>query len=40
MLAKKLKALKKDIIQWDRREFGNVDRHKKQMLEELKNFRC
>ena len=40
VLAKKLKALKKDIIQWDRREFGNVDRHKKQMLEELKNFRC
>ena len=40
VLTKKLKALKKDINQWDRREFGNVDRHKKQMLEELKNFRC
>ena len=36
VLAKKLKALKEDIIQWNRREFGNVDRQKKQLLEELK----
>ena len=26
VLAKKLKALKEDIIQWNRSEFGNVDR--------------
>ena len=38
MLAKKLKALKEDLIQWNRREFGNVDRHKKQFLEELKTL--
>ena len=38
VLAKKLKALKEDIIQWNRREFGNVDRHKKQLLEELKSL--
>ena len=36
LLAKKLKALKEDIIQWNRREFGNIDRQKKQLLEELK----
>ena len=36
VLAKKLKALKEDIIQWNCREFGNVDRQKKQLLEELK----
>ena len=36
MLAKKLKALKEDIVQWNRREFGNVERKKKQLLEELK----
>ena len=36
VLAKKLKALNEDIIQWNRREFGNVDRQKKQLLEELK----
>ena len=35
MLAKKLKALK-DIIQWNRREFGNVGCQKKQLLEKLK----
>ena len=29
VLAKKLKALKEYIIQWNRREFGNVDHHKK-----------
>ena len=36
VLAKKLKALKEDIVQWNRREFGNVERKKKQLLEELK----
>ena len=36
VLAKKLKALKEDIIQWNCREFGNIDRQKKQLLEELK----
>ena len=35
MLAKKLKALKEDIVQWNRREFGNVEHQKKQLLEEL-----
>ena len=29
MLAKKLKALKEDIVQWNHREFGNVKRQKK-----------
>ena len=37
-LAKKLKALKEDIVQWNRREFGNVERKKKQLLEELKKL--
>ena len=36
MLAKKLKALKEDILQWNRQELGNVERKKKQILEELK----
>ena len=36
VLAKKLKALKEDIVQWNRREFGNVERQKKQLMEELK----
>ena len=36
VLAKKLKALKKDIIQWNCSEFGNVDRQKKELLEALK----
>ena len=36
MLAKKLKALKEDIIQWNRSEFGNVGRQKKELLEALK----
>ena len=36
MLAKKLKALKEDILQWNRQELGNVERQKKQILEELK----
>ncbi|XP_075665584.1 uncharacterized protein LOC142635283 [Castanea sativa] len=35
VLAKKLKALKEDIVQWNRREFGNVAHQKKQLLEEL-----
>ena len=38
MLAKKLKALKEDIVQWNRQEFGNVVRQKKQLLEELKSL--
>ena len=38
MLAKKLKALKEDIMQWNCREFGNVERQKKQLLEELKKL--
>ena len=36
VLAKKLKALKEDIIQWNRSEFGNVSRQKKELLEALK----
>ena len=36
VLVKKLKALKENIVQWNRREFGNVEQHKKQLLEELK----
>ena len=36
MLAKKLKALKEDIFQWNRSEFGNVGRQKKELLEVLK----
>ena len=36
VLAKKLKALKKDIIQWNRSEFGNVEHQKKELLEALK----
>ena len=35
MFAKKLKALKEDIVQWNRRVFGNVERQKKQLQEEL-----
>ena len=38
VLAKKLKALKKDIVQWNCREFGNVECQKKQLLEELKKL--
>ena len=38
MLAKKLKALKEDIVQWNRGEFGNVERQKKQLLKELKTL--
>ena len=30
VLAKKLKGLKADIIQWNRSEFGNVERQKKE----------
>ena len=36
MFAKKLKALKEDIIQWNRSEFGYVRRNKTQLLEALK----
>ena len=36
VLAKKLKALKGDIIQWNRSVFGNVGRQKKVLLEALK----
>ena len=36
VLAKKLKALKEDIVQWNCLEFGNVEWKKKQLLEELK----
>ena len=36
VLAKMLKALKEDIIQWNRSEFGNVVRQKKELLEALK----
>ena len=32
VFAKKLKALKEDIIQWNRHEFGNVGRRKKELL--------
>ena len=38
VLAKILKALKEDIVQWNRREFGNVERQKKQLLEKLKKL--
>ena len=38
VLAKKSKVLKEDIVQWNRREFGNVERQKKQLLEELKKL--
>ncbi|XP_075633900.1 uncharacterized protein LOC142606434 [Castanea sativa] len=38
VLAKNLKALKEDIVQWNHREFGNVERQKKQLLEELKKL--
>ena len=36
VLAKKLKALKRDIIQWNCSEFGNVGHQKKELLEALK----
>ena len=36
VLAKKLKVLKGDIIKWNRSEFGNVARQKKELLEALK----
>ena len=32
LFAKKLKALKEDIIQWNRQEFGNVGHRKKELL--------
>ena len=36
VFAKKLKALKEDIVQWNRLEFGHVSRKKSQLLETLK----
>ena len=36
VFAKKLKALKEDIVQWNRVEFGHVGRKKSQLLETLK----
>ena len=36
VFAKKLKALKEDIVQWNRLEFGRVGRKKSQLLETLK----
>ena len=36
VLAKKLKALKGDIIQWNHSVFGNVGCQKKELLEALK----
>ena len=36
VLAKKLKALKGDIIQWNRSDFGNVGCQKKELLKALK----
>ena len=38
VFAKKLKALKEDIIQWNCREFGNVGRQKKELLGALNLF--
>ena len=38
MFAKKPKALKEDIIQWNRSEFGHVGRKKSHLLEALKSF--
>ena len=36
VFAKKLEALKEDIVQWNRLEFGHVSRKKSQLLETLK----
>ena len=36
MFAKKLKALKEDIVPWNRLEFGHVGRKKSPLLETLK----
>ena len=36
VLAKKLKALKEDVIQWNQSEFGNVEHQKRELLEALK----
>ena len=38
VFTKKLKALKEDIIQWNRQEFGNVDRKKKELLGVLESL--
>ena len=36
VLAKKLKALKEDLIQWNRSKFGNVEHQREDLLEALK----
>ena len=38
VFAKKLKVLKEDIIQWNRQEFGNVGRKKKELLKALESL--
>ena len=38
VFAKKLKALKEDLIQWNRQEFGNVGRRKKELLGTLESL--
>ena len=38
VFAKKLKALKEDLIQWNRQEFGNVGRRKKDLLGTLESL--
>ena len=38
VFAKKMKALKEDIIQWNRLEFGHIGRKKSQLLETLKSL--
>ena len=38
MFAKKLKALKEDIVQWNRLEFGHVGRKNSQLLETLNSL--
>ena len=38
VFAKKLKFLKEDIIQWNRQEFGNVGRKKKELLGALESL--
>ena len=40
VLAKKLKALKEDIIQWNWSEFGNVERQKKKLLGDFEIIGC
>jgi hypothetical protein len=35
IFSQKLKALKNDLTRWNEQEFGNVEFHKKRLLEEL-----